>query len=127
MMYRDRSGACDDGSGCAGLASAWLVSSATTPGEAPASARAAAAPPPAAGALRARSTLPGRGDIPFLRLGLTADRGQPGVRQHRQGDVAVPARPVADLILVQPGLPLASSRHCSTVYRVAATVAKCWS
>jgi len=46
-----------------------------------------------------------RKDRPCLRLGLAWDRGQPDVGQQGPGAMAAPARPVPDLVLVQPGLP----------------------
>jgi hypothetical protein len=106
MSSRACLGAHDDGSGGTRLVSAWLASTMTTPDEAPANAPAAAAPPPAAGAPRAPSPWPGLKDSPFLlRLGLAADRGQPGRGQQGSGEMAVPARPVPDLLLGPPGLP----------------------
>jgi hypothetical protein len=92
----------------------------TAPDEAPASAPAAAAPPPAAGAPRAPSPWPGLKDTPFLlRLGLAADRGQPGRGQQGSGEMAVPARPVPDLFLGPPGLPfcLLAARLCNEARR----------
>src|SRR5579875_3361625 len=56
-----------------------IVSTMTTPGEAPVRSR--AVPPPAAGAPRA--LLVGPGDRPLLPLGLAADRRRPGTGRHR--------------------------------------------
>ena len=44
---------------------------------------------------------------------LRADHGQHGVGEQRQGDAPVPAVPLADFILVQPG-PLLSLPQCSS-------------
>jgi len=103
MSYRACLGGRDDGSGCTGLASAWLAATTTTPGQAPASAGRRSA----SGRRTSGTAEPARPEAqPLLRLGLARDRGQPGVGQHGQGDMAVAVRPVPDLVLVQPGLPL---------------------
>jgi hypothetical protein len=39
-------------------------------------------------------------------LGFASQDGEEGHREHREGDVAIPAMPRADLVFVQPGLLL---------------------
>ncbi len=90
MSDRARVGACDDGRGYTGLASAWLVSTMAIPSEAPASARAAAAPPPAAGAPQGTPGQAGGTAPSLLRRQRAAARTRPATRALVRGQPPAP-------------------------------------
>jgi hypothetical protein len=102
------------GSGHAGRGPGGGGATGTRPARSPPRPESPTPAPPAGGGPRGRSAAAGRAHrsgrrVPLCPLavdGLGAGDGQEGVRQQRQGDVAVPARPPADLVVVQADLTL---------------------
>lgn len=93
-------------SGCTEPGSAWRIATSTPRDGVPRNGLAAGVPLRRAGALRARSVLPGRMGGPlFLSFG-RFDRGQPRVGHHHQGDVTMPTRPETDFVVVEAHLAL---------------------